>query len=61
MARYDDDAVWLYVETGELDEEGDPCGDYVLSGSLPLSPWEAMVLAAAGVAPLTDLWAQISD
>ena len=49
MERCNADAVWTPVETGEFDEDGEPFFDYVLSGSEPLDPFEAMVFAAAGV------------
>jgi hypothetical protein len=48
MQLYDDDAEWVWEPTGQLDEDGEEVGDYVLSGSRPLTPFEAMVLAAAG-------------
>ena len=49
-AKYDSDADWVFVahedEDGNIltDEEGFEIGDYVLEGSLPLSPYEEMVM-----------------
>lgn len=48
MSKFDEDAVWKWVPTAELDEDGELFGDYVLAGSEPLTPFEAMVFAAAG-------------
>lgn len=48
MARVDADAVWVWEPSGEVDPDGFEQGDYTLAGSEPLTPFEAMVLAAAG-------------
>lgn len=55
MARIDDDAVWVAVPTGELvyddyEDELVEVYDYVLDGSVALSPFEAMVYRSAAVA-----------
>lgn len=48
MARVNEDAVWEWSPTGQLDEDGDDIGDYFLTGSEPLTPFEAMVFASSG-------------
>lgn len=49
MPRVTCDARWEWRPTSQLDEDGEPFGDYVLAGSEPLDPFEAMMFAAAGV------------
>jgi hypothetical protein len=47
VARHNEDAIWEWVPAGDLDEDGEDLGDYVLAGSYPPEPFEAMVLALA--------------
>lgn len=47
--RRDEDAVWLPVPTGIYDEDGDEYTDYVLAGTEPMTPFELMVFASAGI------------
>lgn len=42
-----DDCIWDYVFTGEVDEYGNDLGDYAPAGSYPPDAWEAQVLAWA--------------
>lgn len=62
MSRpHDADARWEWQPTEELDEDGEPFGDYVLAGSYSLDPFEAMVFASAGATHLLDLNPYLGD
>lgn len=49
MSKWDENARWVDIWTGEIDEDGDEVFEYSLGGSEALSPFEAMVFAACGV------------
>ena len=41
---HNDEGIWEWEPTGELDEDGNPYGDYVLTGSYPMNQWELTVM-----------------
>lgn len=54
MARYNEDAVWQPVFTGELDEDQEQYVDYVSVGSEPLNPYEVMIFNLIGASHRDD-------
>lgn len=53
--RYDDDGMWEWEPAGILDEDGEDIGDYVLTGSYPMSHWQTMLFAIEGVDVPVDM------
>lgn len=56
MARITEESYWEWEPTQlELDSEGYEVGEYKLSGSVPLSFYELMILRSEGVSGTIDL------